>query len=182
MCKSVCFYIRLSRGIIVHRNSMGQCRLQEVSYKDTSLFVCLQYEYTCTLTKRDSSNIRSGLRVPNKPDLRIRRHAYNIGQLWNTRQSTFHVRFQLKRGSTRWTPFLSGFYCHPLNVHGHVRLMTYTLSSSGHTQWQSTEYHDMDDHNYHRNEDDDWNPWPIDEHWDNEMCFETTRLKSVVDS
>ena len=40
MCKSVCFYIRLSRRI-VHWNSMGGCRFQEVSYKDTSLFVCL---------------------------------------------------------------------------------------------------------------------------------------------
>ena len=67
MCKSVCFYIRLLRRI-VHRNSMGRCRLQEVSFKDTLLFVCLWYEYTCTLTRRDSSNIRSGLRVPNKPE------------------------------------------------------------------------------------------------------------------
>ena len=67
MCKSVCFYIRLLRRI-VHRNSMGRCRLQEVSYEDTSLFICLQYEYTCTLTRRDSSNIGSGLRVPNKPE------------------------------------------------------------------------------------------------------------------
>ena len=40
----------------------------------------------------------------------------------------------------------------------------------------------MDNPNYHPNEDDDWNPWPIDEHRDIEMCFETTRLKSVVDS
>lgn len=107
-----------------------------------------------------------------------------IGQLWDTRQSTFHVPFQLKPGSTRWTPFLSGFYGHPLNVHGHARLMTYTLSSTGHTQWESTEYHyhDFDDPNYHPYADDDWNPWRNDEHQDNDMCFETTRLKSVVDS
>ena len=67
MCKPVCFYIRSSRRIL-NRNSMGLCRLQEVSFQDTSLFVCLSYEYTCTLTRRDSSNIRSGLRVPNKPE------------------------------------------------------------------------------------------------------------------
>ena len=63
MCKSVCFYIRLSHRIL-HRNSMGWCRLQEVSYKDTLLFVCLSYEYTCTLTRRDSSNINSGTQDP----------------------------------------------------------------------------------------------------------------------
>ena len=57
MCKSVCFYICLSRRI-VHRNSMGGCRLQEVSYKDTSLFVCLSYKYTCTLTSVDPSRRR----------------------------------------------------------------------------------------------------------------------------
>jgi len=56
-----------------------------------------------------------------------------VGQLWDTRQSTFHVPFQLKPGSTSWTPCLSGFHGHPLNVHGHARLMTYTLSSSAHT-------------------------------------------------
>ena len=66
MCKSVCFYIRLLRRI-VHLNSMGQCRLQEVSYKDTSLFFCLSYEYTCTKTRRDSSNINLGFKIPNKP-------------------------------------------------------------------------------------------------------------------
>ena len=66
MCKSVCFYIRLSRRIL-HRNSMGLCGLQEVSFQDTSLFVCLSYEYTCTMTRRDSSNINSGFKIPNKP-------------------------------------------------------------------------------------------------------------------
>ena len=76
MCQLVCIYIRLSCRI-VHRNSMGRCGLQEVSYKDTSLFVCLWCEYTCTRTKRYSSNIRSGLRVPNKPGVSYRRHAYD---------------------------------------------------------------------------------------------------------
>ena len=31
MCKSVCLYIRLSRRVL-HRNSMGLCGLQEVSF------------------------------------------------------------------------------------------------------------------------------------------------------
>ena len=75
MCQPVCVCIRLSRRM-VHRNSTGQCRLQEVSFEDTLLFVSLWYGYMCSWT-RDSSNIWSRLKVPNKPGVPYRRHAYD---------------------------------------------------------------------------------------------------------